>query len=163
MRPENFKQAYSDRMEFLKDEVISGGLFLEIWTNKGNENLIYTEDEILTVNVRVNMPSYIRFIYHLADGSRNLLLDNYYIDQSKINRVYPIPQTFICASPFGAEFLQIFAQTGKFEKLDTKTINGYAILKEDLAKMLTKTRGFKKNKPELMQTENRLIITTMAE
>ena len=109
------------------------------------------------------MPSYIRFIYHLADGSRNLLLDNYYIDQSKVNRVFPIPQTFIWAFPFCVEFLQIFAQTGKFEKLDTENIDGYAILKEDLDKLLTKTRGFKKKKPELIQTENRLIITTMVE
>ena len=163
MKPENFEQAYSDRLEFLRDEVISGGLMLEAWTNKGNENLIYTKGETLTVNVRVNMPSYIRFIYHLADGSRVLLLNNYYINQSKVNQVYPIPNEFICASPFGAEFLQVFAQTEEFEKLATVDIDGYTILKEDLAKLLTKTRGFKKKKPELMQTENRLIITTMEE
>jgi hypothetical protein len=163
MKPENFEQAYSDRLEFLRDEVISGGLMLEAWTNKGNENLIYTKGETLTVNVRVNMPSYIRFIYHLADGSRVLLLNNYYINQSKVNQVYPVPKEFVCASPFGAEFLQVFAQTEEFEKLAIEDIDGYTILKEDLAKFLTKTRGFKKKKPELMQTENRLIITTMEE
>ncbi len=163
IKPENFEQAYSDRLEFLRDEVISDGLILEAWTNKGNENLIYTKGETLTVNVRVNMSSYIRFIYHLADGSRVLLLNNYYINQSKVNQVYPIPKEFVCASPFGAEFLQVIAQTEEFEKLATEDIDGYTILKEDLAKFLTKTRGFKKKKPELMQTENRLIITTMEE
>ena len=111
--------------------------------------------------VRVNMPSYIRFIYHLADGERTLLLDNYYIDESKVNMVYQIPEEFVCAAPFGAEFLQAFARTEAFEPLKTTGVDGYDMIDENLNEFLPRMRGFKKLKKEVQQAENMVVITTM--
>jgi hypothetical protein len=141
--------------------MIDGGLSVELWTNKGNENLLFTENERMNIFVRVNMPCYLRFIYHLANGQRALLQNDYFIDESKVNFVVTMPDTFYCTPPFGAEVLQIIARTEKFDTIETETIDGYQILKEDLRKFIGTTRGFKKIKPTLMQREARLQITTV--
>jgi hypothetical protein len=161
LKPQNFQQAMSDQKEFNKDEVVGGGLRLEVWTNKGAEDLLFTKGDTMNVYVRVNMPCYIRFIYHLADGKRALLLDSHCIDESKVNMVYQIPQEFECDTPYGAEFLQAFARTDKFDPVETVSVNGYDILKEDLGKFLATTRGMKKVKKGTMQSEQRVVITTM--
>ncbi len=161
LKPENFLKALSDQKQFNKDEVIGGGLSLEVWTNKGSDDLIFTKGEKMQIYVRVNMPTHLRFLYHLADGRRTVLVDDYYIDESKVNQVYPIPEEFECDSPYGAEVLQAFARTEPFEPLETVTAEGYKFLKEDLDKFLSSTRGMKKAKPNTLQTETRVVITTM--
>lgn len=163
IKPENFKEAFSAQKAFAKNEVMGGGLELEAWTNKGTEDLLFTKGEKMNVFIRVNVPSYIRFIYHLADGKRVLLLDNYYIDESKVNKTYQIPEEFECSEPFGAEFLQVFASTEQFDKLGTVSQDGYEYLKEDLAKVLVASRGMKKAAKPAMKAETRLTITTMDE
>jgi len=164
LKPQNFKNAYADQKHFRRDEVIGGGLMLDVWTDKGAENLIYTEAELMRIFIRVNIPCYIRLIYHLADGVRTMLLDSHYIDESKVNKVYEIPEPFECAPPFGAEVLQVFARTTEFEKVETKDVDGYDVLKEDLQKFLVNTRGMKrikKDKKKILQAEKRIVITTM--
>jgi hypothetical protein len=161
LKPQNFKAALGDQKQFGTDEVQGGGLNLEVWTNKGMDDLVFTKGERMQAYVRVNLPSYIRFIYHLADGKRALLLDNYYIDQSKVNMVYQIPEEFECDEPYGAEFLQAFARTEPFEPIATEVVGGYNILKDDLKGFLTMQRGMKKVKQGTLQAETRLVITTM--
>ena len=161
LTPQNFSTAFSDQKHFRKDEVIEGGLRVETWTDRGAENLVYTEGETMRVYMRVNLPCYVRFIYHLADGSRTLLLDSHYIDETKVNRVYQVPEEFECAAPFGAEVMQVFARTEPFEPMETVERDGYCFLKEDLPMFLAQTRGFKRKQPETMQAEKRVVITTM--
>lgn len=161
LKPENFLKALSDQKQFNKDEVIGGGLSLEVWTNKGSDDLIFTKGEKMQIYVRVNMPCHLRFLYHLADGRRTVLIDDYYIDESKVNQVYPIPEEFECDSPYGAEVLQAFARTGSFEALETVQMDGYKFLKEDLGQFLSSTRGMKKVKQGVLQTETRVVMTTM--
>ena len=163
IKPQNFKDALSDQNIFNKDEVIGGGINLEVWTDKGIDNVLYTEGEQMKAYVRVNMPSYIRFIYHLADGKRTLLLDNYYIDESKVNMVYQIPEEFVCSAPFGAEFLQAFARTRRFEPLSTSDVDGYEIIDEKLKEFVPRMRGFKKLKMEVQQAEKIVVVTTLNE
>ena len=161
LEPQNFQAAMSDQKQFGKDEVVGGGLMLEVWTNKGTEDLIYARGERMKAYVRVNMPCHIRFIYHLADGKRALLLDDYYVDESKVNVVYPIPDEFECDAPFGAEFLQAFARTDKFDSIQTKEVDGYNMLVEDLEGFLANQRGMKRVKQGTLQAETRLVITTV--
>ncbi len=161
LKPQNFQAALGDQKQFDAGEVLGGGLSLEVWTNKGTDDLVFTKGERMQAYVRVNLPSYIRFIYHLADGKRALLLDNYYVDQSKVNMVYQIPEEFECDEPYGAEFLQAFARTEPFEPIATEEIGGYNILKDDLKGFLTMQRGMKKVKQGTLQAETRLVMTTM--
>ncbi|HCA78698.1 MAG TPA: hypothetical protein DEP53_03085 [Bacteroidetes bacterium] len=163
LKPQNFAAALSDQKQFGKDEALPSGLSLEVWTNKGTDDLVFSKGERMQAYVRVNMPCYIRFIYHLADGKRALLVDNHYIDQSKVNRVYPIPEEFECDEPFGAEFLQAFARTEEFEPVHTQEVEGYKILQEDLERFLASQRGMKKVKRDTLQAETRLVMTTVGE
>jgi len=58
----------------------------------------------------------VRLIYHLASKQRALLVNNYYIDESKVNLVYQIPQEFEIAAPYGVEVIQASVQTEEFER-----------------------------------------------
>jgi len=163
--PENYKNALITEQQFAAKEVTGGDLNIEIWTGKGTDNLIYVGDEYLKLFVRANKECYIRLIYYLADGSKVLLLDNYYIDMAKVNVVYELPYTFQCAEPFGVETLQMNAQNKPFELLKFTSEYGYDFLSDDMATILAKTRGFKRvsaDKEELIKAEKRLVFTTMS-
>jgi hypothetical protein len=159
LKPENYKAVLADQKVFGKGEIAGGGLTLEAWTNK--QANLFTEGEVMKVLVRVNMPCYLRFIYHMANGKRVLLLNEYYMDASKVNLVYEIPQEFESAAPFGGEVLQLFARTDKFEKIRTASIDGYDIIQEGLSDVMSKTRGMKAAKQKSLQAEQRISITTM--
>ncbi|OQY05940.1 MAG: hypothetical protein B6I20_00180 [Bacteroidetes bacterium 4572_117] len=160
--PENFIVANTKRKNFTENEIIGGNLKLDIWTNKGTDNLLFTENDTLKLYLRVNKACYIRFIYYLADGAKVLLLDDYYIGTDKVNKVYQIPDEFVCAEPYGAEVLQVNAQTEKFEPVNTKMQYGYKFITDNIEDVIKKTRGFKKTTGEIMKAENRLVITTMS-
>lgn len=162
LTPQNFVQALSDQRVFNKDEVVNGGLQVEVWTDRANDGMVYTKDDTMHVYVRVNRPSYVRLVYHMADGRRNLLLPNYPIDMNNVNRVIEIPQTFVCSEPYGAEVLQAFARTEPFEPVETQQIDGFQILSEGLDKFVGQTRGMKAVKDTAaQQAEARVVVTTM--
>jgi hypothetical protein len=160
-KPENYKDAMTNMKMFAKDELKGGELQVEVLTNKGKDGQIYSEGETLKLFVRANRECYVRFIYHLADGSKVLLLDNYYINRDKVNQVYELPYTFECAEPFGVETLQVNAQTEMFEPLTTKNESGYEFIQENTEQILVKTRGFKKKEGEVLKAEEIMMITTM--
>jgi len=155
----------SEDKYFAKNEVVYGDLNVEFWTNKGHKNLIFKDEENMKLFVRVNTPSYIRFIYHLANGMRTPLIENYFIDQSKVNKTVELPEEFVCAPPFGVEKLQVFASTENLPPFNTKQlmIEGvqYEVLAEDLPEFLSNTRGMLKKKGEVKNAERVLTITTV--
>lgn len=160
--PENFEEAYSRMRVFNKDEVVKGDLNVEIWTNKGEENLVYTEGEKLKFYVRSNKECYIRLIYHLADNQSVLLMDNYYVAAHMANKVIELPDEFECAEPFGVETLQVNAQTEPFAALRTRDIDGYQFIDESLNEILVGTRGIKKvSQKQVDKAEKRVVFTTM--
>lgn len=162
--PENFEDAYARMRVFDKDEIIKGDLNVEIWTNKGDENLIFTEGEKLKFYVRTNKECYIRFVYHLADNQSVLLLDNYYIAANMANKVVEIPDEFECSEPFGVETLQVNAQTKPLDPLRIRSQDGFDYISESLDDLITNTRGIKKVTPEAVEkAEKRIVFTTLKE
>ena len=163
-KPQNYKQMLIEQNAFAEGEFVGGGLQVEVWTDKGSTNLLYTKGEEMKVFVRVNREAYIRLLYILADGRRTLLDDNYYIDQSKVNRVVEIPYEFECAPPFGAELLVVVARTEAFPPIHTYESDGYYFLSaKDAGQAARDFRGMKKKQtqPDVQQTETRLVLTTM--
>jgi hypothetical protein len=163
LKPANYKAALADQKVFARDEIAGGGLTLEAWTNRQTQGNLFSGGETMKVLVRVNMPCYLRFMYHMADGKRVLLLDEYYMDASKVNVAYEIPQEFECAAPFGGEVLQLFARTDKFERIKIQHVNGYDYIQEDLKNVVASVRGMKAAKPKALQAEQRIVVTTMKE
>ncbi len=166
LKPQNYQEALIDQKIFAQGEIIDGGLRVEVMTNKGADNIIFNENDSMRVFLRVNLPCHIRLIYHQADGARVLLLDDLFIDEAKVNKWFN-PQgalgTFICAAPFGAEVLQVNAQTAEFDKLETKHIDDLAVIIGDLKEAVNSTRGMKKMTNMKMRAETRIVMTTMGE
>jgi hypothetical protein len=161
-KPGNFNQAYSAMKVFRSNELANSDLQVEIWTNKGYDDLLYTEGDILRLFVQANRECYIRLVYYMADGSKVLLLDNYYIGNDKVNQVFELPQKFECAAPFGIEFLQLNAQTKKFAPLSTTEQYGYTFINDNVNDIVQYTRGFKLVNDETLKCEKRLMFTTVA-
>lgn len=161
--PENFIIANNKNKTFNENEIVGGDLNLEVWTNKGLDNLLYTKNDTLKLYIRANKECYIRFVYYLADGSSVLLLNDFYLGIDKVNKVYQLPDEFVCAEPFGAEMLQVNAQTEKFEPLVTKWQYGYNFIVDNLNEIIKKNRGFVKTDDKVLKAETRLLITTMNE
>jgi len=166
-KPQNFTEAMSENKYFDKNEVVYGDLNIDFWTNKGEDNLIFHDGEEMLMYVRVNIPCNLRFIYHLANGMRTPLLDSYYIDQTKVNKVVEIPYPLECAPPFGVEKLQIFASSEELPRLNITTtqIEGeeYPVLADDLKEFLAKSRGFIRKKSAKAKTAERVITITTVE
>jgi hypothetical protein len=176
LKPRNFMQAMADKRVFGNNEVVSTGLSLETWTNRGAESIMLEQGNKVVVFVRVNKPCYLRFIYHLANGARvfpDPLYRNYYIDESKVNMVLALPDTFEVTPPFGSETMQMFASTQKFPDvvLTKKNIGGedYDVIEDDLPTFTAKTRGLKKLQPTPGSTEvsnevaeKRIAVTSVA-
>lgn len=160
-KPENFQEAYANMRVFSKGEIEGGDLKVELWTNKGADNLIFTEGEHMKLSVRANKECYLRVIYHLADGQKVLLLDNYYISTDKVNKVYELPYEFECSEPFGVETLQLNAQELAFGGLRTQKQDGYEFIVDDMQTILVTTRGMKRIEKSDLKAEKRVTITTM--
>jgi hypothetical protein len=159
--PANFTAASVDEKRISSNQLPAGGIEVEIRTNKGGDGSVFARGEQMRVYVKVNMPCYIRFVYHQANEERVLLLNSEYVDESKVNKWYPASGVFECDAPFGVEFLQVFARTEPFEPVKTIIRNEREILVEDLGGFLARTRGFKPVSPRAMQAERRLVMTTL--
>lgn len=159
--PDNYESAMADLEALKRNEGDNRGLNLSVWTNRGENNLVFEEGDIMEISLQVNLPSYIRILYHLKDGQRVLLLDSHYINPRDVNRPYTLPYRFEAVPPFGVESMQVIAQSEEFERLQTRNWNGMPVLAEDLDTFLSNTRGFVMVKEEAQQTERVLTITTM--
>jgi len=159
LKPANYESALIAQQAFDEGQIVSGQLQVDIWTNKGNENVAYISGETMKAYIRVNRESYIRLLYILADGRWTLLYDNYYVDRSKANQIVEIPMEFECSPPFGGEMLVAIARTERFSSLDTITEDGYEFLDKDpelppqasarsLASDIRGGKGFKPKKEE---------------
>ncbi|MFH1009161.1 MAG: LPP20 family lipoprotein, partial [Candidatus Latescibacterota bacterium] len=92
IRPRNFQQALQNEGVFGKGELVPGSLQIEMWTDRGSEHVVLEEDEEITLSVRANQPCYLQVIYHLANGMRVLLYNNYYIREAVVNCAVTLPE-----------------------------------------------------------------------
>ena len=159
--PENFREACENMKIFKKNEITSGGMQLDVWTNKGNDSPIFEENDTLQFFIRANNECYVRIVNHFADGTKVLLVDNLYIGSDKVNKVVSIPRMFYCAPPFGTEILQANAQTEAFNPLRIESQQGYDIILGTLDEVIENTRGFKPLKNEDLQIEKRIIVSSL--
>ena len=160
-KPANFSRISNNLDELNSNEVAGSGLNVAVTTNKGRDNPIFTKNDTLKLYVKVNKPCYVRFVYHLADGKKVLMMDNTFIDRSKVNKMYQIPELFVIAPPYGAEVLQVNAQTKAFEPLNTKPYGHYKLITDSMNDVLTNLRGFKPVKNNEGHDEAKVTLTTM--
>ena len=158
-KPDNFEKII-ERKEKVEEEKKPNDFDVEIWTNKGNTNLVFAKDDILQLYIKSERECYVRLIYILADGTPVLLLDNYKVNAGMVGKEIKIPQRFVCAEPFGAETLLLNAQTiEKYDALKTHTQYGYEFIDNNLQDILENNRrGFTK---EINLSETSLNFVTI--
>ncbi|NME71801.1 hypothetical protein [Flammeovirga aprica] len=167
-KPQNLQQAMMVQQQFSSDVIENSGLSLEVITNKGNNSPIFAMGDIMSLYVKANRPCKVRFIYHMADGTKVLLLDNYTIGQHQVNQMVKVSQEFQCYPPFGIETLQAFARTGtNFEPLNTTDQQGYVFINDDIETINAKNRKITTENSEIEGAEEvafaekRVLITTL--
>ncbi|MBD0404423.1 hypothetical protein [Flammeovirga sp. EKP202] len=167
-KPQNLQQAMMVQQQFSSDVIENSGLSLEVITNKGNNSPIFAMGDIMSLYVKANRPCKVRFIYHMADGTKVLLLDNYTIGQHQVNQMVKVSQEFQCYPPFGIETLQAFAKTGgNFEPLNTTNQQGYVFISDDIETINAKNRKIIienseiEGANEVAFAEKRVLITTL--
>lgn len=164
LKPDNYDAASKTQQLFKTDELVEGSLEVELWANKGQENLIYSEGDSLYLYLRANNQCYVRIVYYLADGSKVLMLDNFFVSPDKVNKIIKLPDLFICAAPYGAETMVVNAQSKPFEPLGIKQEYGYSFILDDTKEIIVKTRGFIKDQSTnaMQKAEQRLVFTTLS-
>lgn len=161
-KPANLDEAVKDMLSMQDLDGLLNGIKVEVFTDKGNCNILYTEDDEMKLYLKVNHECFIRMIYTLADGTKALLMDNHFIDAPKVNRIYQIAESFVCAPPFGVERLNVFASTVEFPPLAIEEIQGYQIITNNTKEIAKITRGFKIAEKEIHKGESSIVITTMS-
>ncbi len=161
LKPQNFDQALLDSKLLAEGERVSGSLRVEIWTNKGDRNLVYAEGEEMKIYLRVNQPAWVRLFYLLANKAKVPLEQGYFIDASKVNRAIEYPDTFEVSPPFGVEQIFAVAYTVKPRPINTKSIQvggeAYEVVDD---KALVRHRGLRRKKKGAQVSEARLTLTT---
>lgn len=161
--PSNYLQA-SEKQEMLEQgKVVNGGMEVELWTNKGVDSPVFKEGEKLSISVRVNRPGYLRLLNYWADGTQLLLLDNYYINQERVNKTFDIPFEWVCACPCGVEFLQAIVQSKEFDPLLVKPMGQFKVIQETLPTTVEKSRAFRGflDAGDAYMGETKLTLTTL--
>ncbi len=141
----------------------SGGLQIDLSTNKGQYNLLFTEGDTIRLFVHVSRPAYIRVIYNVADGKRILLTgprDSHFAEQK--SGVDVLLGEFVCAPPFGSETIQALASEEAFVPLRTSIEGGLCYLNETHEAAAPLTRGIQNLPKHAGQSEARLLLTTVA-
>ena len=173
LKPDNFEKIMSQQLAFEQEVIDSGQLKLEVWTDRGQNALLYSQGELMKIYLRTNRPCYVRLLYILANGQKTLLVDNLQINLESVNRPLLVNDLleidFECTSPFGAEMIIGVARNYPFDTIETTERDGYIFIDTDnpkhLANITRGTKGFKrrkKNNESIQQTETKLILTTVA-
>lgn len=160
---EKQEEAVGKMIEFDRVPLVNAGMNVEVWTNRGKDGATFKEGDYLKMYVRVSKPGYLRLMNYWADGSKLMLLDNYYISENKVGEVIELDANWETSCPCGVEFIQLNGQNEPFEGLKVERIDGFDFVLESLTAVIRKTRGFK---PKLEQDGNymgeaRITVTTL--
>jgi Domain of unknown function (DUF4384) len=104
-------------------------LKFSIATNRGLSGLLFEENDTMRLSVRANKACYVRLVYRMANGQLALLRNHdFKINEYALDQWTEIPEDFVCAAPFGAEFLVAYASTEMFDPLKIHEKDGYVII-----------------------------------
>ena len=175
LAPANADVALTGTNALLNDQVVTGGLELDVWTDRGrNESaLVFEEGDVIQFYFRVNQPAFLQLSYVLASGDTVLLEERFYIGVDRVNRVVALPYRFQVVPPFGVERLIVTAHSDEPPRPDVipRQISGqpYQVFRSP-GDAVVRTRGLVREQTEQTgespaQTrvgEAHLTITTIA-
>lgn len=155
---------------------VSSELSVQLATNRGKTDLVFTEGETIDLLVKSNQSVYVYFVGYsrvngedfsyllpigYGDSKRDMIL---FINADDVNKWISLGE-FEVAAPFGVERLQAFASSADLiDSLPEYYWNedGYPVIGKDPNAALVQTRGLLRKKSEEAETaETMLYFTTM--
>jgi len=157
--PKNYKQILDDKIQIYNSLQKDNKLIVELQTDKMFDGPItYTFGEKPKILVRANKACYLRLIYIFSDGSKTLLLDNYYLGNLKVNQWVDLGLDLEICGPEGTEQLLLQASSTEMPllkinrtELDESHID--YIQESEFSDQIAKTRGIKIKNPKNEITE----------
>jgi hypothetical protein len=123
LRPEDFGKVESVR-DTLKRLVAPQAtpLQLELLTDHGRSGVEYWEGQSMKIQLRANRPCHVRLVYRLADGTQTILEEDFLVSPGKAGQLVTVApgDQFVCAAPFGTEYLLAYASEEGFCPLPTR-------------------------------------------
>ncbi len=115
--PAEFEPTMADK-KVIEQNMVSDklGLAIEVTTNKGKDNLMFKQGDLVEVFIKVNKPCDVRILYRQADGLLTLL-GEVKIDKNQTNRSISLGSS-PCIPPFGRESLIVYASNERFGTLN---------------------------------------------
>ena len=168
LKPEQYQQVLAVQDTIRQHSVVGPTpLTVEIRTDRGRTGVEYWSGNQITIEARVNRPCHLRLVYVLADGTKTLLENDFEVKTDQVNQYVRIAPdaSFVCAEPFGTEYLLAYASQTAFCPIPTKPNlrlylrheKGDAILVGSLAETLT---ALTCTIPPHLVAEDRIQITT---
>lgn len=155
--PDNQQQVQQQQDAF-DNNTIDNDFNIDVWTNKGNQNVVFKEGDILELYLLASKECYIRVVNIWSDGTKILLINSEKLSASQVGRPYKYPTSYKCSGPkFGAESFIVFAQVGHpFAPLNTSDYNGLDKIEDDFNDVLS--RAFY---PDTQKAEKHIYMVTM--
>ena len=153
IKPKKLDAALLNKIELNKAIKSDTSLKTEIQTDKISYGPItYKYNDEPKLAVRTNKACYIRLIYIFSDGTKTLLIDNYFMNNEMVNKWNKLPlEDLVVTEPSGIEQMLLQSSTQKMPELITESVDAggfeYSIITGELGKEIARTRGlgFKKN------------------
>ncbi len=158
IKPRNFEQALKEKNALSDETFVDGGINVEVMSDKGgnDESTVLESGEEVNFYFRVNQPANLQLTYILADGTKVMLWDSFYIGIDRVNKVVKFPYTFVAAPPLGVERLIVtaYSEEPPEQNIIVQSIEGesYDVIVDEVSEMLAKTRGLK------MKSENKMRV-----
>lgn len=137
-----------------------GEILVDLTTQKGDKSLVFREGDPLQLMVKVSRPAYVQLINVWADGSKLLLLDNYFIDISQVNRFVELPFEWETSCPCGVEYIYAIAGTDPHKAPITDDKDGLLFITDPISDVIKNLRGPKEISNEKVSGTS-IILSTM--
>ena len=175
----NYRPTSIDFDKLLHDGYVVSSIFTaQISTNRGGEDLLFTEGETIELLVKLNRPGYFYIVSHNNENASSYLIAlNYdstgkrqfirYVNADDANKWISLGE-FNATSPYGTENLQLIASSvdliSKLPAIQYDDTTGLHMLDTHSASdAVRKTRALvPKRKGQVRSTEATLSFTTMA-
>ena len=156
----------NDQLDLIKmsKNTVNGGVFAMVSTNKGSDGLYFKEGELLKIYIQVSRPSYIRLVNVWSNGSQLSLMENYFIDDDKVNQLIEMPFEWNASCPCGLELIKLYAQSTAFQPIDIQSKDGLDYVSGSLNQTVEKSRAVnlnEENSKDFYHGEASLLLTTL--
>lgn len=165
--PDNYQEARK-ALEICDARVQSSTLQVKLAMDRGDGG-IYRKGDKLHLFLKANLDCYVKVLYHQVDGTKVLVFPNRFHPDARIqkDRMYQIPPDdnsfdLVVQAPFGAELVKLIASTDPIDvEGKDPDANGLTVVRDDLAKLLGRTRGIALTKAATQYSEATAVVNTM--